>query len=544
MVNMDSLPSWRRTTAPLADAVFLRFWIASMVSNFGTMMQTVATAWLMTSITSSAQMVASVQTAATIPIMLFALLAGALADIVDRRRLMLVAQGGMAAVALLLALATAMGGASATLLLTATFLIATGNALYAPAWQASVVEQVSHAQLEAASSLNSVGFNVARSMGPAVGGALVALWGSAWVFALNGLSNLGLMATIVSWRRQRPKGELPPERVIEAVLTGLRYASLSPQTLTQLVRSGAFGFCGSCVWALTPVLAQDALGGGPLTLGVLLGGFGVGAIIGALLRANLGLSRPRLVGFCTLVSGVATALLAVTPLAIPAVMLMALIGGCWVAALTSLSVSIQLSVPRWVAGRMIALNPMAVFAGMGIGSFLWGNVAQSFGVRTAFFSAGVVMALSLILARWFPLSAGSDPDIRPVRTMPLDSGNGPLRDTEGAIVITLVYQVPLDKNAEFAAAMEELGRVRQRDGARRWSLQQGIDSPGEWQERFISTNWLHYLRRQIRPIQADQQIRDRVAALHSGPPVVTRMVERSRGGPPFRGTAPFKLPDL
>ncbi|WP_313807442.1 MFS transporter [Sphingobium sp.] len=544
MADMDSSPSWRRTTAPLANAIFLRFWIAGMVSNFGTMMQTVATAWLMTSITSSARMVALVQTAATIPVMLFALLAGALADIVDRRKLMLVAQIGMAVVALLLAFVTSIGGANASLLLAATFLIATGNALYAPAWQASVVEQVSHAQLEAASSLNSVGFNVARSMGPAVGGALVAIWGSACVFALNGLSNLGLVATILSWRRKRPEGELPPERVIEAVFSGLRYASLSPQALTLLIRASAFGFCGSCVWALTPVLAHDALGGGPLTLGVLLGGFGFGAVVGAILRANLGLSRPRLVGFCTLMSGAATIVLAITPFVAPAILLMALIGGCWVAALTSLGVSIQLSVPRWVVGRMIALNQMAVFAGMGIGSFLWGSVAQAFGVRTAFLSAGMTMALSLVLARRFPLSAGSDPDIRPVRTTPLDSGDAPLQDGEGPIVITLLYQVSTEKAADFAAAMEELGRVRQRDGARRWSLQQNLDNPREWQERYISTNWLHHLRRQIRPTQADQRIRDHVASLHDGSPVVTRMLERSRGGPPFRGTAPFKLPEI
>lgn len=520
---------WDMALRPLAVPVFRRFWIASMISNFGTLMQTVAAAWLMTAIAGNAQMVALVQTAASLPMMLFAMLAGTLADIVDRRRIMIMAQTGMALVAAALAASTIAHWTTPTILLGATFLIATGNALYAPAWQASVVEQVDRPLLEAASSLNSVGFNVARSIGPAAGGTLVALAGSGPVFALNALSYLGLLFAAISWKRQPLPQSLPPERVIEAIQSGLRYAWLSPELLTLAVRSSAFGFCGSCVWALTPVLARNALHGGALTLGLLLGGFGAGSVLGAVLRANLDWSRAALLYRCSLLFGVATIALSQCPWVIPAIFLMILIGAAWVMVLTSLGVSVQIVVPRWVVGRMIAINQMAVFTGMAVGSFGWGYVATAIDVRVAFLLSGFAMIFSLILGLWFLPSDERGLDLSPARDVPLDRLDGPIRPGDGPIVITLDYEVAAENFAAFSEAMEALGRVRRRDGAQRWSLQQDMDAPHRWIERFISSSWITHLRRQVRPTVADQAVRDRVTALTVSPPIVRRTIERSRG---------------
>lgn len=518
---------------PLAIPAFRNFWLASMVSNFGTMMQTVAAAWLMATIASGPQMVALVQTAATLPMMFFSIVAGALADIVDRRRLMLIAQIGMTAVALCLSAATVAGWTTPPLLLLATFLIALGTTLYSPAWQASVVEQVSPKLLDSATSLNSVGFNIARSLGPAIGGALVAALGSGPVFALNALSNVGIIAAIIAWRRPRPQPILPPESIVAAVGAGLRYAWLSPVVLTLLVRSAAYGFCGSCVWALTPVLARDALGGGPLTLGLLLGGFGCGAIVGAVLRAKLRISRHALLRECIITFGVGTVALGGSHWVPLSVLLMVPVGGAWVMALTSLSVSAQIIVPRWVVGRIIAINQMAVFAGMATGSLLWGLAARSEGIRFTFIAAGLLMLATLILDRRFALSREQDPDLSPARTEPFDPLQGPIAPTDGPIAIMIDYRVRPEDFRAFAVAMEDLGRIRRRDGARRWSLQQDMDDPERWVERFHSANWLDHLRRQTRPTVADQIVRQRVEALHDGQHVVRRTVERSRGAPPI-----------
>jgi MFS family permease len=536
--------SWRHAAfRPLAIPVYRRFWLAGMLSNLGTMMQSVGAAWLMTSISGKPEMVALVQTMTTLPMMLFSIVAGALADIVDRRWLILASQLGMTVVALVLAGLTLSGCVTPGSLLAATFLIAAGNAIYAPAWQASVVEQVSLPLLDSATSLNSVGLNVARAFGPALGGAAVSVIGCGPVFALNALSNVGLIAASLSWRRERPVSPLPPERVLEAVFAGFRYAGLSPQLVRLLIRSSSFGFCGSCVWAMTPILARNALGGGPLTLGWLLGGYGVGAIAGAVLRASLTVSRSAMLALCTACSGVAMIGLGLSPALWFAIPLMTVAGGAWIMALTGLSVSVQILVPRWVVGRIISMNLMAVFAGMALGSTLWGFVTSGQGVRMAFVAAGIAMLASLLLARWFPLPEDDALDLTPTRTELVDPLESPIAAGEGPIVITVEYRVAPANFATFASAMEELGRIRRRDGARRWSLQQDMDDPGRWVERFASVSWLGHLRRQLRPTRADEAVRSHIAALHAGDTIVRRTVERRGGVRPFGATPGYDLAD-
>jgi hypothetical protein len=334
-----------------------------------------------------------------------------------------------------------------------------------------------------------------------------------------------------SWKRERPAAPLPPERVTDAILAGLRYARLSPEPLTLMFRSSVFGLCGSCVWALTPVLAKNALGGGALTLGLLLGGFGAGAVAGAILRASLSWSRSVLLSRCTIVFAAATIAVSQSPWVGLSMVLMAAIGGAWVMVLTSLSVSVQVVVPRWVVGRMIAINQMAIFTGMALGSVGWGYVASAYGVRTAFLASGIAMAGSLVLGLWFRPSEAADPDLSPARAAPMDRLDGPIRASDGPIAIALDYRVSSENFAAFVDAMEALGRVRRRDGARRWSLQQDMDDPEHWIERFTSASWIAHLHRQMRPTVADQAVRDRVTALVASGPEVRRTIERSRGAP-------------
>jgi len=512
--------------APLKIVIFRRFWIASMASNFGGLIQTVAAAWMMTALTGDARMVALVQTCATLPMMLISLPAGALADIYERRNIMLVAQVTMLLVAATLTFLTASGLTTPLILLTATFLIGGGTALHAPAWQASMADQVPRESIEAAASLNSVGFNVARSMGPATGGIIVALAGVAAAFAVNALSYVGLILTILAWKRPPKERILPPEGVPQAIVAGIRFVALSPALIAVMVRAGTFGLCGSGLWALTAILARDVLGGGPAVFGLLLGGFGIGAVAGAFLRATLPMGRDRLAQACTLSFGASAILLGLSSNLYLSIFLMAIAGGAWVMALTGLSVTVQFIAPRWVVGRAIALNQVSIFAGMATGSWLWGFVAHAWGVESAFVASGSAMLATLLLAFFFPLRGGEALDLTPTRSRPIDDLHGPVGPKDGPIVVTIEYRVHPDNFHAFVEAMEDLGRIRRRNGAQRWTLHQDVDDPTRWMERFHSLTWLDHLRRQTRHTRADQDVSERVHALHEGEVVVNRLLER------------------
>lgn len=511
---------------PLRIQIYRRFWLSSMASNFGGLIQTVAAAWMMTSLTGNPEMVALVQTCATLPMMFLSLPSGALADIYERRSIMLVAQIGMLIVSVALALLTWLGWTTPALLLVATFLIAGGTALHGPAWQASIYEQVPREFIENAASLNSLGFNLARSLGPATGGLLIAAWGVASAFAVNAASYLSLIVTLLTWKQAPRERVLPPERVSQAIAAGLRFVLLSPALVAVMVRAGIFGLCGSAVWALTAILARDALGGGPETFGLLLGGFGFGAVVGAFIRASLTITRERLTLLCSLAFGVSAIALGISHSLTLSILLMAMAGGAWVMTLTSLSVTVQFIAPRWVVGRAIALNQVCIFAGMAFGSWFWGFLASHFTVEAAFIASGVAMLASMLLVFAFPLSNDDSPDLTPARTHPLDNLHGPVGANDGPIVVTIDYHVLPENFSAFVAAMEELGRIRRRNGAHRWTLHQDVGEPTRWVERFHSMTWIDHLRRQTRSTRADQAVLDRVASLREGDTVVHRLLER------------------
>lgn len=523
--------AWRSATLqPFQHRIFLAIWTASLVSNFGSLIQGVGASWLMTSIAPSADMVALVQAASSLPIMLFSLVAGAAADVWDRRLVMLVAQLAMLLTSAALSLLAVLGLVTPSLLLALTFLLGCGAALYGPAWQSSVGEQVPRDALPAAVALNSLGFNIARAVGPAIGGIIVASAGAQAAFLLNALSYLGLIAVLLAWRRPATPGPLPPEGVGAAMRAGLRYVRLSPVIRTVLVRSMAFGLCGSAVWALMPLIARDLIGGGPLVYGLLLGAFGAGAVVGALASTGLRARHTPEAVVSAATLGFAGASLGTAFSSWLAVTLAALLvaGAGWVLALSSFNVTVQLWAPRWVVGRAMAVYQTVTFGGMAVGSWLWGFVAHAQGLTASLAIAGLAMALSALLALRLPLAREERADLDPHHGWPDPEVNLALTPRSGPVVVAVEYRVREPDWPAFLAAMQDVRRIRRRDGARRWRLLQDVGEPELWIERFQSPTWLDHLRQHHRVTVADRAIEARALSLHAGPspPQVRHMLER------------------
>jgi len=510
---------WRTTTfAPFQHRAFALFWWASVVSSFGSMIQTVGASWLMATIAPSADRVALVQTAGALPFFFLSMIAGALADLYDRRRLMLFSQWLMLLASAALALIALFGEITPEVLLLLTFLIGCGAASFAPAWQASIADQVPRDQIAPAVLVNAVGFNLARSVGPAIGGVIVAAAGA------------------VAWRLPRVVNPLPPEPLVAAIAGGIRYVRLSPHLMAVMVRAVLFTVPISAVPALMPVVARDLLGGGAPTYGVLLGGFGVGAMLGALSSATLRarFTSDRLLRTLCGVAAVAIVAIAQSPWAITTLLAHVVAGSVWTLGLANFNIAVQLSSPRWVTGRTLAFYQTFAFAGMAAGAWLWGHLAAGVGLRETLTIAGVSCLATFAVAHWLPISVARMGSLDPHTVTTLAPPRVDLHETSGPIVVTIEYEVPAVNAERFVAAINELGRIRRRDGARRWSVCQDLDNPVQWIERFESPTWADYLRRQTRPTLADQAIRKEIAELIDGERgSVRRYIERPAGAEPL-----------
>ncbi|HEY1145004.1 MAG TPA: MFS transporter, partial [Allosphingosinicella sp.] len=493
----------------------------------------VGAAWMMMSIADSPVMVSLVQASTTLPVMMLALAAGALADTFDRRKILIAAQVFMLVVSTLLALAAYLGLITPWLLLLFTFLIGCGAASNGPAWQASVGEMVPREVLPSAVALNSMGFNVARSLGPAVGGMIVAAAGAAAAFATNAVSYIGLIAVLARWRAPFEQDSLPREKLGPAMMAGIRYAAMSPNIRTVLLRSFVFGLGAGAVPALMPLIARDLVGGGPLTYGLLLGAFGIGAIGGAISTARLRerISNETIVRAAMLGFAVAAAVSSVST-SLPLTMAALTLGGMgWVLALATFNVTVQMSAPRWVVARALALYQMAAFGGMAGGSWLWGAVTETAGLPTALLGSAAVLLGCIALGFRFglpqtealnldPLGRWSEPDI----TLPIKPRSGP-------VVITIEYRIREQDVAAFLTAMAERRRIRLRDGARHWQLLRDLEDTELWVERYDSPTWIEYVRHNQRITQADADVGARLRALDQGTETkhVRRLIERQPG---------------
>ena len=516
--------------APLNYPVFRAVWVASLASNLGGLIQSVGAAWLMTSIASSADMVALVQASTSLPVMIFSLASGAIADNFDRRRVMLAAQFFMLAVSASLAVFAFLGIITPWLLLAFTFLIGCGTALNNPSWQASVGEMVPRHVLPSAVALNSVNFNLTRSVGPAIGGIIVATAGAAAGFLVNTVSYLPLIFVIWRWRPVNPPSTLPPESLGRAMTSGLRYVAMSPHIEKVLLRGFVFGFTAIIILALLPLVARGLPSGGPLLYGVLLGCYGIGAVGGAFLggkarekASNETIARAAFVGFA-----ICASVIALSPNEWLMGLGMLLGGACWVIALSMFNVTIQLSTPRWVLGRALALYQTATFGGMALGSWVWGLMAENHGVETALLCAAGLMLVGAAIGLFVPLPLRTADDLDPLDRWKMPHVALDLVGRSGPVAVLIEYIIPAKDSDAFLAAMNERKRIRRRDGARQWELMRDTETPEVWIESYHVPTWNDYVRHNQRRTKADAGVEDRIRALHAGtvPPRVHRMVVR------------------
>jgi MFS family permease len=511
----------------LKHRVFFWLTLAALVSNIGTWMQNVGAAWLMTSLSPSPLMVALIQTSASLPILLLALPAGALADIVDRRRLLLFSQGWMLIAAGVLGVLTTLHAITPWLLLGLSLALGIGSAMNAPAWQAIVPELVPREELTAAVSLGGINFNLSRAIGPALGGLVVAWTGAGATFLLNAASFLAVMAVLFEWDRPHTVNVMPAERVMGAIRAGIRYARYAPALDAVLVRTAAFIVGASAVWAVLPILARWELGMGAAGYGGLLAFFGAGAMVAGAALPRLGqrLSRNAISGVATLCFALALVGLALTRNLLLVWTLMALAGASWTVTMTVFNVAAQLSVPGWVQGRALAVYQVGFQGGMAGGSVLWGWVAERQGVRMAICYAAAAVAAGLITMLRFRLASDSELDLgqfsRPAPKTLFD-----IHPDAGPVLVTIEYLIDPKRAREFAAAMRQMRPIRLRDGAVFWGLFFDAAQPQRFIEYFAVESWAEHLRQHYRGVAADRAIESMVRAYHVGdaPPAVTHQL--------------------
>ena len=509
---------------PLRHPMFRAVWVASLASNFGGLIQSVAAAWQMTQLAPSAAMVALVQASTTLPVVLFSLAAGAAADNLDRRRLMIVAQLFMLVVSAALAGFALMGWLTPWLLLTFTFLIGCGSALNGPAWQASVGDLVPRPEVPAAVTLNAVGFNLARSIGPALGGAIVALFGAVAAFALNALTYTGLIAVLARWRPPRVERVLPRETLGLAMSAGVRYVAMSPNIRRVLLRGFAFGLGAIAVQALLPLVARGLPGGSAGTFTVLLAAMGAGAIFAALnmprIRAWLPLQRLVLAG--TVLQALGTVAVAYAPNIWFAVPAMLVSGVAWITVANSLTVAAQMALPDWVRARGMSIYQMCLMGSTAAGAAFWGQVATWSSVRDSLSVAAFTGVILMLVVQRLTADRGTEEDLTPSQVLKVPEIPKPPR--RGRIRLQIEYLIDPARESEFLAVMQESRRSRLAQGALDWELLHDITEPGRYVEQITDESWTEHLRRFDRITAADAQLRDRRLAFHVAdePPRVTR----------------------
>ncbi|WP_433973589.1 MFS transporter [Tunturiibacter lichenicola] len=521
--------------APLKIPLFRDRWIASTISSVGTWMQDTAGTWLMTSLTSSPLLVALMQTAASLPVLLLGLLAGATADIFDRRKLLIFWQTWMLASVGVLAILTFVGYLSPWALLGFTFLLNVGSAMNNPAWQAIVPELVPRELIPDTVSLNAASNNLARAVGPALGGLMVAGFqrvytGAGSVFALNALSFAGVIWVLVNWKRiPLFKSALPSERVAASIQSGLRYVRYAPDLQSSLIRAFIYTFFISAIWSLLAVVAKRDLKQGPLGYGILNGSLGVGAVAAAMTlhRIRQRFSADQILAASTLYNVVVLLVLAFVRS--PSIIIAALLfsGAAWTSSMSTFNVSVQLSVPAWVQARALGTYMMTFQGGMVLGSILWGVIAERTSTPIALATAAGGLLLTFPFARRYHILQGPLPDYTPHQFRhPAPQLAFETEPTDGPVRISIAYCVPTENYAEFTLAIHQLRGVRLRDGAIRWGIYRDALDPEHLNETFLMESWLDYLRSRERITAADEAIRARVRALHrhDDPPKTTYQI--------------------
>jgi len=529
-------------TAPLRHSIFRRIWLASLLSNLGILIQGVGAAWAMTQMTPEADKVALVQTALMLPVMLISMPAGAIADMHDRRIVALVSLAIALTGATTLTVLAWLNMVTPNILLALCFVVGSGMALFGPAWQSSVSEQVPAETLPAAVALNGISYNIARSFGPAIGGSVVAAAGAVAAFAANAVLYLPLLVVLFLWNRVSEPSRLPRERLNRAIVSGVRYITNSPSIKIVLTRTMVTGIIGGSVSALMPLVARDLLHGGAQTYGIMLGAFGMGAVIGALNISEIWrrLSGEAAIRACTLMMGGAIAGVALSKEPVITAAALVIAGAAWMLAVALFNIGVQLSAPRWVAGRSLAAFQAAIAGGIAIGSWGWGRITDVAGVEIALLISAALMLLSPLLGFWLRMppvgarnedatEALADPEVR----LQLTGRSGPL-------VVEIEYRVAQDNARAFHNVMQDVQLSRQRNGAYGWSIARDIADPELWTERYHCPTWLDFLRQRNRATQIERELHQKAADFHIGaePIRVRRMLERPFGSVRWKEETP------
>jgi predicted MFS family arabinose efflux permease len=503
-------------------------WTATVVANVGTWMYTAASGWLMTLLNPDPLIVSLVQVAASLPIFLVAIPAGALADIVDRRRFLIAGEAANTVVAAIFAILVACDLVTPTVLLLFTFLIGAFSALTAPAWQAVTPQLVPREDLQTAIAANSVGFNISRAVGPALGGALAAAFGIAAPFWLNAACNLGINGGLLWWQPpRRAASRLPAETFRRAIRAGLRYARHNPHLRATLLRAVGFFVFASAYWALLPLVARGQLAAGPEIYGLLLGAIGLGAIGAAfaLPWAKARLGADKMVAAGTVGTALALALFGLARSSTTALAASLIAGASWIAVLASLNVSAQLALPEWVRARGLALFMTVYFGAHTAGSALWGQVAALAGLPVAHLVAAAGALLVIPLTWRWHLQTGADVDLTPSMHWPAPIVSRAVEQDRGPVLVTVEYRIDPAQRALFLAALDRVGYERRRDGAYRWGVFEDAADPARFVETFLVESWLEHLRQHERVTNADRMVETQVRRFHlEGEPKVTHLI--------------------
>lgn len=501
-----------------------------MISNIGGWMYSAAAAWLMTTLDPHPVMVSLVQVATSLPLFLFALPAGALADMIDKRRFLIGIGAGVIALSVVFATLVTLDQVTPVLLLVFMFLVSVGSALDAPAWQSIVPQLVPREDLQGAVAANSVGINISRAIGPALSGIITAAFGIAAPFWIDAFSNLATLAALKWWRpAPKPARRLPAERLASAIRTGVRYARNNPPLRATLLRAVAFFFFASAYWALLPLVARNQIGGGAGVYGVLLGAIGAGALGVAFvlprLKATLGADGIVVVG--TAGTAVALVLFGIAHETSTALLASLLAGACWIATLSSLNVSAQLALPEWVRGRGLAVYVTVFFGALTLGSLLWGEVAALFGLPMAHAAAAVGALLGIPLTWRAKLQTGARLDLTPSMHWPTPVAAEDLEPETGPVMVLVEYVIAERDRAAFLQAMDAVAAERRRDGAYAWDVFEDAAMPGRMIETFLVESWMEHLRQHERVTKADRAAQERVSHFLLRPPTVTHLVNAS-----------------
>ncbi|RVP46077.1 MFS transporter [Sinorhizobium medicae] len=530
MQHVDPHRSSSTTLAPLRNPAFRAIWTVTQISSLGWLVQTVAISWLMATISASDLMVALVQAASTLPVFFLSILAGAIADNFSRRWVMFAGHCLLALASTTLVISVGLGFISPWLILGLGFLAGCGFALNDPAWHAAIGDILHKRDIPAAVSLTSVGYNIVRSIGPALGGLILAFFGPLTAFSLAALCDLTPLGAIWRTKWHVRASPLPREKITTAIHDGLRFTAMSFEIRSAIARATLFGLAGISILALLPLVVRDQLESGPIVYGILLAGFGAGAFIAGMSNSFLRriMSQNKLVAVASVACAACCLSLALTSSVTVAVVSLALGGAGWLITWTGIDVSVQLASPRWVVGRTLSIYYALSAGGMAAGSWIWGTVAQNYSLTWALEGAAGALLMVAAAGILFPVRPWEEADHESSDFHPPELALG-LKPRSGPIGVKIEYSISEENIEAFLGCMRARRHVQSRAGARSWTLQRNLQTPSIWTETFRTPTWMVFLRLNHRLTAADKDVVEHLQALHDGklPPQTVLSIERT-----------------